>query len=43
MAPHENALLKIACGGRYLASFGDILLPGGGTNIHARCVPQSLQ
>jgi len=30
MAVYENARLKIACGGRYLASLRDILLPGQG-------------
>lgn len=33
-AAHENALLKISCGGRYLASFWDISLPEQGTNIN---------
>lgn len=34
MAAHENAVLKIACGGRYLASFRDILHPERGTNLN---------
>ena len=34
MAAHENALLKISCGGRYLASFRDISLPEQGTNVN---------
>ena len=34
MAAHKNALLKISCGGRYLASFRDISLPEQGTNIN---------
>lgn len=40
MAAYENALLKIACGGRYLASFLDILLSRRGTNINLDYVPQ---
>ena len=34
MAAHENALLKISCGGCYLASFRDISLPEQGSNIN---------
>ena len=38
MAAHENAVLKIACGGRYLASFRDILHPERGTNVSFDCL-----
>lgn len=40
MAAHENALLKIACGGRCLASFRDILLPEQGTNVKLDDTPK---
>ena len=40
MAAHENALLKISCGGLCLATFRDISLPEQGANINLDYVPK---